>query len=339
MQLLSYPESHPIQVKLDWMELLCLSKTYFTLRISELRNTLENLESFTSTDIGEEDADVENEIQRLLEQYQQRSDILGNSYPFIFEEDSQCLVLKTDSIEALSVDQHIYLYCLYFSHMASSRLFSGIDAPTNAQRDLLQITATIALAGYIQGHSLSFGWPRPDHSGFYAALTRAVDLIGEGSVKPFTDVNAYLQTRPHKDAGIDVIAWNDVNPMDNMPGSKIIYFAQVASGNNWRSKAVKEDIRLIQDHWLSQRIYRIVDAIVIPFDIENDDESIKRGQISLIAEEFGAVLYRLRVPTCFSKGLALTTTNPQLLIERSNEVNSICQFVISTTSTLQTEAA
>ncbi|BEM40498.1 TPA: hypothetical protein SMF46_004461 [Serratia marcescens] len=339
MQLLPYPESHHIQVKLDWLELTCLSNIYFTTRISELRNTLENLDFFTSSDIGEEDAEVENEIQRLLEQYQQRRDILGESYPFVFNEETSCLELVRESLEQLTIDQHIYLYCLYFSHMSASRLFSGLDNPTNAQRDLLQVAATIALAGYSQGHSISFGWPRPDNSDFYAALTRTVDLIGEGRIKPFAEVNRYLQTRPHKDAGIDVIAWKDNNPRDIFPGNKLIYFAQVASGNNWRSKAVKEDIDVIQRHWLSQRIYRVIDAIVIPFDFESDDESIKRDHISLVAEEFGAVLHRLRLPTCFKKGLELLASNPELLIERGNEVHNISQYVISTTVTLQQEAA
>ncbi|EKO0869306.1 hypothetical protein PX463_003891 [Salmonella enterica subsp. enterica] len=339
MQLLPYPESHHIQVKLDWLELSCLSNIYFTVRISELRNILENLDSFTSSDIGEEDAEVENEIQRLLEQYQQRKDILGESYPFVFNEETLCLELMEGTLEQLTVDQHIYLYCLYFSHMSASRLFSGLESPTNQQRDLLQIAATIALAGYVQGHSISFGWPRPDSSRFYDALTRAIDLIGEGRVKSLADVNRYLQSRPHKDAGIDVIAWKDNNPRDMFPGNKLIYFAQVASGNDWRSKAIKEDIAVIQNHWLSQRIYRIIDAIVIPFDFESDDESIKKDHISLIAEEFGAVLHRLRLPTCFKRGLELLVSNPELLIERGNEINNISQYVISTTATLQQEAA
>lgn len=339
MQLLPYPESHYIQVKLDWLELSCLSNVYFTLRISELRNILENLDSFTSSDIGEEDADVENEIQRLLEQSQQRSNILADSYPFVFNRESQCLELKAASIDELTTDQHIYLYCLYFSHMSSSRLFSGLSSPTNQQRDLLQIAATIALAGFTQGHSISFGWPRPDSSGFYDALSRTVGLIGEGRVKPFADINLYLQSRPHKDAGIDVISWTDNNPMDTLPGGKIVYFAQVASGNNWRSKAVKDDIEAIQRHWLSRRIYRITDAMIIPFDFESDDESLKRDQVSLIAEEFGAVLHRLRLPTYFKKGLELSTANPELLIERGDEVNNICQYVRSTTEMLQDDAA
>ncbi|WP_075995088.1 hypothetical protein [Klebsiella pneumoniae] len=339
MQLLTYPESHPIQVKLDWLELLCLSKPYFVLRISELRNTLENPESFTSTDIGEEDAEVENEIQRLINQYQQRSQILQDSYPFTYEEDSQCLVLKGDNLEDLSADKHIYLYCLYFSHMSASRLFSGLSGPTNQQRDFMQVAATIAFAGYLQGHSISFGWPRPDSSTFYEALKRAIRLIGEGHLKPFEQVNRYLQTIDHKDAGIDVIAWKNCNPHDNFPGGKIIYFAQVASGNNWRSKAVKEDIARIQNHWLSQRIYRITDAIVIPFDFESDDESVNHDQISLYADEFGAILHRLRIPTYFRQGLQLLTNNPELLIERGDDVNNIRQYVMLTTSTLQAEAA
>ncbi|WP_429134255.1 hypothetical protein [Aeromonas hydrophila] len=339
MQLLPYPESHYIQVKLDWLELSCLSNIYFTFRISELRNILENLDSFTSSDIGAEDAYVENEIQRLLEQSQQRSNILADSYPFVFNQESECLELKEANIDELTTDQHIYLYCLYFSHMSASRLFSGLPSPTNEHRDLLQVAATIALAGFTDGHSVSFGWPRPDSSGFYDALSRTVGLIGEGRVRPFADINLYLQSRPHKDAGIDVVSWKDSNPMDTLPGSKIIYFAQVASGNNWRSKAVKEDIESIQRYWLSQRIYRIIDAMVIPFDFENDDESLKRDYVSLIADEFGAVLHRLRLPTYFKKGLELSTTNPNLLIERCDEVNNICRYVISTTEMLQDDAA
>lgn len=339
MQLLPYPESHPIQVKLDWMELSCLSNVYFILRISELRNLLENLDSFTSTDIGEEDAGVENEIQRTLEQYRQRQKILGDSYPFIFDEETQCLELKKANLEELTLDQHIYLYCLYFSHISKSRLFSGLAVPSNADRDLLQIAATIGLAGFIQGQSLSFGWPRPNNSAFYSALSNAIHCIGEGRMKPLQDVNTYLQSRPIKDGGVDVIAWNCHNPHDDLPGNKIICFAQVASGNNWRSKPVKDDIEVIQRHWLSRRIYRITDAIVIPFDFESDDETLKKDQVSLVAEEFGAVLHRLRLPTYFKKGMSLLQSNPQLLIERGNEVNNISQYVISTTASLQVEAA
>jgi hypothetical protein len=339
MQLLPYPENHPIQVKLDWVEFSCLSNPYFTFRISELRNILENLESFSTSDIAQEDAEVENEIQRILDQNNQRQLILGSSYPFKFNEESQCIELSQPQLQDLAIDQHTYLYCLYFSHIAKSRLFSGLPDTTGAQRDLLQIAATIALAGFVQGHSVSFGWPRPDGSKFHECLSRTIARIGEGTIKPFGEVNAYLQSRPHKDAGVDVISWKEANPFDRMPGGKIIYFAQVASGNNWRSKSVKSDIESIQTHWLNERIFRITDAIVIPFDFESDDEDIKRGEVSVVANEFGAVLHRLRLPSYLRAGVELMQSRPDLLIERCDEIQTISEYVINITGNLQEEAA
>ena len=85
MKLLSYPMSHPIQVKLDWMELSCLCSQFLSYRFSELRNILENLDEFSTEDIGEEDARVEDELGKLIEQYEIRSTALGESYPFTLD--------------------------------------------------------------------------------------------------------------------------------------------------------------------------------------------------------------------------------------------------------------
>ncbi|HGN2285728.1 TPA: hypothetical protein ACQFKX_000740 [Proteus mirabilis] len=339
MELLPYPESHPIQVKLDWLELMCLRNEYFTFRVSELRNILENLESFESSDIGVEDAAIENEIQRILEQLQIRISIMSDCYPFIYNEEDCSIDLVQDSIERLHISQHIYLYCLYFSHISKSRLLNNIPEITNTDRDLLQITASVALAGLTNGQSISFGFPRPDSSGFYQALQRAINLLGEGILKPFQQVNRYLQTIPVKDAGIDVISWGSHNDTDELPGIKQIIFAQVASGNNWRTKPVKNDIEAIQQYWLDQRIYRVTDAIVIPFDIENDDMTVHKDQLRVLSNEFGCFLFRLRLPSLFRKGLELSISKPELLIERVNSVSHISDFVIEKTNLLREEAA
>lgn len=339
MELLPYPESHFIQVKLDWVELSCLANPFFTFRIAELRNAIENLEGFSTGDIAEEDAKVENEIQKLLSQFELRSRVLGETYPFRYDAENQYFELCQSSLNEIEIYHHAYIYCLYFSHISKSRLFSGLGETTGAHRDLLQIAATISLAGYVKGNSISFGWPRPDSSQFYEALCRVIGLIKEGRVKPFADINRYLQTRPHKDAGIDVIAWRDDNPEDDDPGNKHIFFAQVASGQNWRSKPVKEDINAIQKHWLAQGLFRITDAIVIPFDFEQDDDAIKKDEISLIADEFGAVIHRMRLPRYFKAGIALLAENPALLIERSDEIQAIGEYVVTITHTLQGEAA
>lgn len=339
MELLPYPESHFIQVKLDWVELSCLANPYFTFRVAELRNAIENLENFSTGDIGEEDAKVENEIQKILSQYEKRSLILGDTYPFIFNVEDQLFEMRKETLEELEIYHHAYIYCLYFSHITKSRLFSGLGDTTNAHRDLLQIAATVALAGYVRGNSISFGWPRPDASGFYASLCRVIELMKEGRVKAFEDINRYLKSRPHKDAGIDVISWRDDNPHDVDPGNRQIFFAQVASGHNWRGKPVKEDIRFIQDYWLEQKLFRVTDAIVIPFDFEQDDEEIKRDAISLVADEFGVVIHRLRLPQYFKAGMAILGEKPDLLIERIEEIQSIGEYVFSMTSALQGEAA
>ncbi|PZD60687.1 hypothetical protein [Pantoea ananatis] len=339
MELLPYPESHFIQVKLDWVELSCLANPYFTFRLAELRNSIENLDNFSTGNIAEEDAKVENEIQKILSQYERRAKVLGDTYPFTFNEEDQLFEMRTESLEELEIHHHAYIYCLYFSHITQSRLFSGLGVTTNAHRDLLQIAATVALAGYVRGHSISFGWPRPDSSKFYDCLCRVIALMKEGRVKAFGDVNRYLQSRPHKDAGIDVIAWRDENPNDVDPGNKHIFFAQVASGHNWRSKPVKEDIRVIQTYWLEQRLFRVTDAIVIPFDFEQDDDEMKRDEISLVADEFGVVIHRTRLPQYFRAGLAILAEKPELLIERVDEIQSIGEYVFSMTTTLQGEAA
>ncbi|WP_338507623.1 hypothetical protein VRC03_17805 [Erwinia aphidicola] len=339
MELQPYPESHFIQVKLDWVELSCLANPFFTFRVAELRNAIENLEGFTTGDIAEEDAKVENEIQKILEQYVKRTRILGDTYPFIYNAEDQYFELRCGSLEELEIYHHSYIYCLYFSHITKSRLFSGIVQTTNAHRDLLQIAATVALAGYARGSSISFGWPRPDSSRFYDALCRVIGLINEGRVKPFEHVNRFLQSRPFKDAGVDVVAWREDNPHDIDPGNKHIFFAQVASGHDWRGKPVKEDIRVIQEYWLEQRLFRVTDAIVIPFDFEQDDEGIKRDEISLIANEFGVVIHRMRLPQYFKAGLTLLAESPELLVERSDEIQGIGEYVFQITQALQGEAA
>ncbi len=339
MQVKPYPDSHSMQVKLDWLELRCLENDFFIFRMSELRNLLENLDAYSSNDIGEEDAKVESEITKLLAQMTFREGLLADSYPFRFNTESDSIELVAENLQELSIDKHAYLYCLYFSHITQSKLFDDINRDFSPYRDLLQITGTIALAGFVQGHSVSFGWPRPQGENYYTALNRVIDLIGEGRVKPLDEVNAYLLTRQSKDAGIDVIAWSEDNPRDTDPGGRIIFFVQVASGLNWRDKPVKPDLEKLQEHWLSRRIPRVHDAIIIPFDFEFDDETQRKDFLEYIAHEFGVIFYRLRLPQFFKKGLRLIDETPRLLIERGGDIQRLSQFVIDVTGDLQGDAA
>ncbi|MGP6856827.1 hypothetical protein ACTZNJ_06895 [Klebsiella pneumoniae] len=341
MQMQPYPISHSIQVKLDWLEFRCLENEFFLFRLSELRSLLENLDEFTTVNIGEEDAGVEAEISRLIQQMSVRKGMLQESYPFIYNEQSDGLELINTDLVNCSIDQHAYLYCLYFSHITKSRIFNNIVRDFSPFRDLLQIIGTVALAGYVKGHSISFGWPRPQGDKYYNALSRVVGLLGEGEVKSLQDVNLFLQTKEKdfKDGGIDVIAWSHPNEFDVVPGGKVIFFVQVASGMNWHTKPVKEDIKDIQKHWLSRPIPRIMDAIVIPFDFDFDDDNLRNAFMEITAHKFGNIFYRLRLPMFLKEGLDLIEREPRLLIERGGDIQKVSQFVIDLTQELQNNAA
>ncbi|EJL6421951.1 hypothetical protein NMS20_001147 [Vibrio cholerae] len=330
MQLKDYPADESLQTKLDWLELKCLADEFYFYRFSDFSGMLDTLEQYDSPDVSEEDAGLENELDLLIQEIAKRERSLGSSYPFKLENDTG-LTLKEDDLQSLSASQMTYLYCLIFSHVSKSRIFVGLqDKPSNADRDIMQIASTIAMSGFIgNAHSVSFGFPRPDGSNFYDALERTLERIGEGRLKPKANVNtALVNNDATKDGGIDVIAWTDT-PHDLLPGGKKIFFSQVASGLNWRGKAVKPDIDRIQNHWMERRIARIHDAMCMPFDLELKEGITLEDQAELITDEFGYLLYRLRLPKYFADGLDGIDKNPSLLVQRITDVGRISQYVLA----------
>ena len=328
MQLMDYPADESIQTKLDWLELKCLTDEYFFYRLSDFAGLLDTLEQYDSSDVALEDAGVESEIDVLIQELTKRAFYLDNSYPFELEEDLG-IKLKFDDMGSLSASQMTYLYCLIFSHVSKSRIFEGLPARIpNEDRDLMQVASTIAMSGFLeQAHSVSFGFPRPDGSNFYDALKDTLEKMGEGRLKDKDRVNtALLNNDGTKDGGIDVITWKDT-PRDPIPAGKLIVFSQVASGLNWRNKAVKSDIERIQNHWMERRITRVHDAMCIPFDLEMCEGMTIEDQAELIGDEFGYFLYRLRLPRYFEIGLNASQVNPDLLVQRVDDIGLITQYV------------
>ena len=328
MQLKDYPADESLQTKLDWLELTCLADEFYFYRFSDFSGMLDTLEQYDSSNVTEEDAGVESELDLLLSEIARRQNCLGSSYPFEIEGDIG-LKLKHDDLESTTASQMTYLYCLIFSHVSKSRIFVGLpERASNADRDLMQVASTIAMSGFIgNAHSVSFGFPRPDGSAFYDALDRTLQRLGEGRLKPKSNVNtALVNNDATKDGGIDVIAWEDT-PHDLLPGGRQIIFSQVASGLNWREKAVKTDIERIQNHWMERRIARIHDAMCMPFDLELKEGITIEDQAELIGDEFGYLLYRLRLPKYFDDGLTGVASNPNLLVERTEDVGLISNYV------------
>ncbi|MEZ9620214.1 hypothetical protein AB4237_01980 [Vibrio sp. 10N.261.55.F6] len=338
MRLGNYPFDESLQTKLDWVEISCISSEFKNYYYADLSGLLEASELFSTEDIGEEDASVENEINLIVNEFQKRNNCLGDSYPFEFDDDIG-IQLKVNGIDDLSPGQLSYVYCLYFSHICASRLFVDSQSPTNNDRDIMQIISTIALCGYLEyGHSISFGFPRPSGTDFYPALENVLARMGEGRLKTRQQLNSYLATKAVKDAGIDVISWkSDVD--DPMPGGKQVYFAQVASGNNWEGKAVLEDITEIQNFWLDQRISsRITDAMCIPFDFEQEGDYQLEDYYAVQSGRFGLILNRLRLPKLLEKGLRGLETRPELVVERTADIGSIYDYVSTITTRLEDAA-
>lgn len=338
MRLGDYPFDESTQTKLDWVEISCICSEFKNFYFADLSGVLETSELFSSEDIAAEDAGVENEVTLIVNEFQKRCDYLGDSYPFEFDDDIG-IQLKAISLDNLSPSQLSYLYCLYFSHICASRLFVESALPSNRDRDIMQIISTIALSGYLEyGHSISFGFPRPDKTSFYPALETVLVRLGEGRLKPLDTLNAYLASKPVKDAGIDVISWkSDAN--DPMPGAKQVYFAQVASGNDWESKAVLEDITEIQNHWMEQRIVsRITDAMCIPFDFEQVGNYPLEDYYQIQADKFGLILNRLRLAKYLEKGLQGVLTCPELVVERVSDIGRIYDYVSGITTQLEQAA-
>lgn len=325
MALSSFPTNAPVQIQLDWIELKCLSDSFDCVIIEDIKSFIELQSDYQDEDISVEDERTESVIDTILKELESRQKSLNSSYPFQIESGGNVISL-TSPLEDMSVDQHVYLYCLIFSHVTNSPILTLKDAPTNAERDILQICSTIAAAGYVRGHSISFGFPRQDKTPYYAKAKRVLELLKEGRLRKEEEVNPLHSLSP-KDAGIDIISWEESN--DHMPGKKV-YFSQVASGHNWKDKPVLHYIEIFKTYWLDQPILsRINDAMFIPFDMIDDVDNRYTAQQFIESElsKLGTIFYRRRIPAWFREGINFHQTKQGLVVERVNECQKITDYV------------
>jgi len=215
-------------------------------------------------------------FQSVLDEFEYRERILGRAYPF--QIDWKKTALSVDIGAAVDdVGQLVYLCCLLGSCLRRHR-FEASSSVTAAKQQLpkvFQLCACLAAGGFTLGEVVSFGFPRPDSSGFLQALRIAYQRFKAGSIVDAVRPGVTPQT---KDGGIDIIAWLD-NP-DKM-SSKFYVLGQCASGTDWNQKSVIESARSFHLDWFTRSpAAHYTPAIFIPF-FAYDELSDRRDTVFL----------------------------------------------------------
>ncbi|MCY3615468.1 MAG: hypothetical protein OXH03_10320 [Bacteroidetes bacterium] len=304
-----------LDVAADYLELKAvLSEDKFSLS-QDIVDAIEmssdqDFENVT-TEIEERERVATDTVGRI----QSRKEILQTSYPFKLDAHGETISFASAQ---LNFAHTAYLVSLLLSNLRSvSQLlddFDGYPSDSNvrALREYFQYIATAAIAGEIGGRAWSFGFPRPDHSGFLEKLTEIWSILKDGSID--RDVSA--PSSP-KDDGVDVFGCQE--PMDGLPGFLLVA-AQVATGKNWREKSILAQINdRFTTRWFGrQPATKMVAYHVIPF--ARPDNTFRDDVLTV-----GNLLHRLRVPNRVLKAEKLVQDNVE--IEGFNKLEEASDWV------------
>lgn len=300
----------------DFLELTAFFANDCTALVSDIANQ-------AIIGAAEDPADLDEEMRRGVEEIvsgavlriEERRIALDTAYPFELDNDGNSL---TYIPARPSVGQAAYILSLVLSNL---RALSPIldcsdvhpdDGEVRTLRQYFQYFATAALAAEIQGHAWSFGFPRPDSSGFIAKLNEIWQYLGDGRVEAQVGAPA----RP-KDDQVDVFAARP-HP-DRMPGFPLAA-AQVATGKNVKDKSLRGHLGAFKGRWFSrQPVTDFVPYMIVPF---------ARDQDSFIDDVrvMGNVLHRLRVPRRVEEAEELM--NASVTVEEYDRLAEATQWVV-----------
>ena len=290
-------ESPNLDLAADYLELSAIFS-------KDSQSFSEDIVSTLEISAEEEYCDVEAEIENREEiataavaHMSYRKEVLTTSYPFEIDRDGSLISYTGKQTD---FGHTAYVVALILSNLQSmSPLLAGSGAHPAEQevrrlRQYFQYLATAAIAAEVGGPAWSFGFPRPDGTGFITKLSEIWSVLGDGKVD--ADPSAPLYP---KDDKIDIFAWREHK--DGLPGFLLIA-AQVATGSNWKEKSIKGHVsHSFPLRWFSQPPAAVMIAYhVIPFA---RPEETFRDDVALL----GNVLHRLRVPFRVSEAARLVS--------------------------------
>jgi len=319
----------PVPTLADWMELWALTNSRGIATDSDLAGIAHATEDYTPSDIIEADVEREAVFDEVFGEIERRLNAAASAYPFVL--DSRGTTLRVSGQE-FSDAQIVYTFCLLVSEYRRAQLLPQFvfRAHTAAVEDLFQVCSTVAAAGLVGGAAVSFGFPRPDGSGFLSALERTyVQRMREGETERVARPGVSSQT---KDGGIDVIAWRQFP--DALPG-KLYLLGQCASGAQYPEKGVRSYLDSFHGDWFTcQPGSKAIEAVFVPFVLDHD-LAVRRGEsrsearfgryLSL-ARRLGVLVDRCRLAYLVELGIAHANTTPGD-VDRMDELESVRAWV------------
>ena len=320
------PINADLSVLADWMELVALKSGYASdseiLGLAQFDGEIENKYS--------DDEVVELLLDELFSELAYRCNASGRCYPFEINDNGTRLSRRSD--DESKEGRTTYLYGLFASEYRRKLMIGTTAFPAEADKvdELLQICGTIAAAGLVAGPSFSFGFPRPDHTGFLVALKRVYeDLMKEG--QPLASVAPGLSTR-QKDKGIDVIAWRHFS--DQMPG-KLYLLGQCASGRDFLRKGVKSILSSLHNDWfIRSPASHPIDSLFIPFMLDesmppNDQFSRHDNRVGFYlsqTRDVGVIVDRCRLAELVAAGVYFAENHAKS-VQRLTDFSRVDEWV------------
>ena len=279
----------------DYLEFSAFFAVDSTARSSDLANaaSLGGEEDLDSVE-DQLEAGEEQIVAAAVDRIASRRQVLDSAYPFALDAAGDVL---TCDLEHGSLGQAAYVLSLILSNLrAMSPLLDGSDLhpsdhDVKSLRKYFQYLATAALAAEVQGTAWSFGFPRPDHSGFLKKLKQIWLELRDGQV----GAQVGAPRRP-KDDKVDVFAARLQS--DLLPGF-LIAAAQVATGKDAGDKTIKGHLGTFKSRWFgTQPVTDFIAYMIVPF-ARADDQFLDDVRV------MGNVLHRLRVPRRVAEAEAL----------------------------------
>ena len=301
----------------DFLELSALFSKEGQSFSEDIVNALELTAETEYIDVDTEVRNREEVAAGAVARMSSRKRVLETSYPFDIDKDGGVIFF---SGELTDLGQTAYLVSLILSNLKSvSPLLVNDDVhPTEEEvrrlRQSFQYLATAAIAGEIGGPAWSFGFPRPDRTGFFTKLSEIWASLRDGKVG--ADPSA---PRDPKDGQVDIFAWREQK--DGLPGFLLVA-AQVATGSNWKSKSIKSYVGdVFVNRWFNPVPYTVMVVYhVIPF--ARPDEMFRDDVLVL-----GNILHRLRVPSRVSEAASLVSNG--VAVEAFNLLGGVSEWVQS----------